>query len=267
MYSAADHCRSLLHCEPNQSCSYNPWLNLKSILKRQPQRAQVFNDPLLSLSNQAVGQGKKITELWKAVQKLYTAIKNKNVKEVSDVIGDECRCFCNFISASQPFHGKKQALEFFDHLMKILGDHASIKFSFTMHDGMAVGVTWRLEWKNNPVPLGTGFSYYVCQEYRGRVVIKNVNMLMDPLIPPWTPEAENCGDSDARNGQVWALNLRGARRLTVTFGWWVEATLLGQGHGKSRVDAKVGEGMLVAAQAVHIGLLDDCTTLFSRRGW
>lgn len=38
----------------------------------------------------------------------------------------------------------QQALEFFDHLMKILGDHASIRFSFTMHDGMAVGVTWRL---------------------------------------------------------------------------------------------------------------------------
>ncbi|KAL6332768.1 hypothetical protein AAG906_015030 [Vitis piasezkii] len=202
-------CRRPLSISPplrtKSSRSYNPWLNLKSILKRQPQRAQVFNDPLLPLSNQAVvqrglslrrkrlppvvscssestGPREEDNRALEAVQKLYTAIKNKNVKEVSDVIGDECRCFCNFISASQPFHGKKQALEFFDHLMKILGDHASIRFSFTMHDGMAVGVTWRLEWKNNPVPLGTGFSYYVCQEYRGRVVIKNVNMLMDPLI-------------------------------------------------------------------------------------
>lgn len=59
----------------------------------------------------------------------------------------------------------------------------------------------------------------------------------------------------------------GVGRLTITFWWWVEATLLGQGHGEPRVDAEVGKDMLVVAEAVQIGDLDDCATLFSRRGW
>jgi hypothetical protein len=40
------------------------------------------------------------------VLKLYSAIKNKSINELSDLIGDECRCICNFFSFFQPFQGK-----------------------------------------------------------------------------------------------------------------------------------------------------------------
>lgn len=43
----------------------------------------------------------------KAVLRLYRAIRQKNMDEVSDVIGDECRCISNFVYRFQPFHGKK----------------------------------------------------------------------------------------------------------------------------------------------------------------
>lgn len=42
-----------------------------------------------------------------AVLKLYKAMKNKNFEELSDIIGEECLCVCNFISSFQPFRGKE----------------------------------------------------------------------------------------------------------------------------------------------------------------
>lgn len=41
------------------------------------------------------------------VLKLYTAIKNQNIHELSDIIDDECQCVCNFFSSFQPLQGKK----------------------------------------------------------------------------------------------------------------------------------------------------------------
>lgn len=40
------------------------------------------------------------------VLKLYTAIKDRDLDVLSDVIGEECRCVCNFVSAFQPWEGK-----------------------------------------------------------------------------------------------------------------------------------------------------------------
>lgn len=41
------------------------------------------------------------------VLRLYTAIRNKSIGELSEIIGDECRCVSNFFSILQPFQGKK----------------------------------------------------------------------------------------------------------------------------------------------------------------
>lgn len=41
-----------------------------------------------------------------AVMKLYSAFKNKNMQELSEILADECRCVCNFFSFFQAFQGK-----------------------------------------------------------------------------------------------------------------------------------------------------------------
>lgn len=41
------------------------------------------------------------------VLKLYEAIKSKNLNEVSEIIAEECSCVSNFVSAFQPYLGKK----------------------------------------------------------------------------------------------------------------------------------------------------------------
>jgi hypothetical protein len=53
------------------------------------------------------GSGEEDNPAVETVLKLYTSIKNKNIRELSDIIGDECRCVCNFFSFFQPFQGKQ----------------------------------------------------------------------------------------------------------------------------------------------------------------
>ncbi|KAL4289635.1 hypothetical protein GQ457_14G011240 [Hibiscus cannabinus] len=116
------------------------------------------------------------------VLKLYSAIKNQNVRELSDIIDDECQCICNFFSYFQPLQGKKKVIEFFTSLMKYMGNHIEFVVEPTLNEGMVVGVHWRLEWNKANVPLGKGISFYTCHVYHGKVLIRNVEMFMEPLL-------------------------------------------------------------------------------------
>ncbi|KAK9935903.1 hypothetical protein M0R45_012776 [Rubus argutus] len=116
------------------------------------------------------------------VLKLYSAIKNKNVRELSEIIGDECQCVCNLSPIIQPLRGKKQVLDFFLSLIRLLGKDIEFIIRPTMHDGMNVGVQWSLEWNKKHVPLGKGFSFHISQHYKGKVIIKHVEMFMEPLL-------------------------------------------------------------------------------------
>lgn len=49
-------------------------------------------------------EGQKAME---TVQKLYNALKKKDLIELSDIIGEECRCISNFASSLQTFYGKE----------------------------------------------------------------------------------------------------------------------------------------------------------------
>ncbi|CAL5183986.1 unnamed protein product [Lathyrus oleraceus] len=117
-----------------------------------------------------------------AVMKLYSAFKNKNMQELSEILADECRCVCNFFSFFQAFQGKTQVLEFFSNMIRLFGDNIQIVVKPTLHDGMNVGVHWKFEWNTIHVPLGKGFSFHICQTYRGKAVIKNIEMFMEPLL-------------------------------------------------------------------------------------
>ncbi|XP_059664020.1 uncharacterized protein LOC132309722 [Cornus florida] len=189
--------------------SYKPFFNLKKSnhdehLPQTPYTFSVPHSPLsfpsliqsnfysghagLSLvtfgtNNQNSRSGEEDQRAVEAVLKLYAAIKNRNIGELSALIGEECRCICNFISAFQPFQGKNQVLYFFSSLMKYLGNNIEFVIKPVMDDGgMGVGVSWRLECTNTRVPLAKGFSFYMCHVYQGRVLIRNVEMFMEPLL-------------------------------------------------------------------------------------
>ncbi|KAK9031438.1 hypothetical protein V6N11_032816 [Hibiscus sabdariffa] len=132
-------------------------------------------------SNSGSGEEDSVGAL-ETVLKLYSAIKNKDVCGLSDIIDDECQCICNFFSYFQPLQGKKQVIEFFTSLINNLGNHIEFIVEPTLHEGMVVGIHWRLEWNKAHVPLGKGFSFYTCHVYHGKVMIRNVEMFMEPLL-------------------------------------------------------------------------------------
>ncbi|XP_065630297.1 uncharacterized protein LOC136067863 [Quercus suber] len=116
------------------------------------------------------------------VNKFYAAIKNKNINQLSDIIGDECRCICNFSSFFQSYERKMQVLDFLSNLIKSFGNNFEFIVKPTLHDGMHVGVSWRIECKNIRVPLGKGFSFHIMQYYQGKLYLRNVEMFMEPLL-------------------------------------------------------------------------------------
>ncbi|CAA2984280.1 uncharacterized protein LOC111402797 [Olea europaea subsp. europaea] len=117
------------------------------------------------------------------VLKLFEAIKNRNLNEMSDMIAEECLFISNFISAFQPLHGKEQILAFFSYFMNKIGKNIVFTVQPTLDDGMVVGVSWRLAWDKVPlIPLGKGYSIYMCHVYQGKVMIKNMDMFMEPVL-------------------------------------------------------------------------------------
>ncbi|KDP26954.1 hypothetical protein JCGZ_22251 [Jatropha curcas] len=136
----------------------------------------------LSNAKRSVSGNDEEKQALETVLKLYSAIKNQNIHQVSNIIADECRCVCNFFSFFQSFHGKQQVLDFFKYVIRIFGDNIEFVVKPTVHDGMNVGVSWRLQWSKTHMPLGKGFSFYILQVYQGKVVIRNMEMFMEPLL-------------------------------------------------------------------------------------
>ncbi|XP_019174325.1 PREDICTED: uncharacterized protein LOC109169876 isoform X2 [Ipomoea nil] len=110
--------------------------------------------------NDSEGSERDEERAMETVLRLYRAIRQKNMDEVSDLIGEECRCISNFVYRFQAFHGKKPSL----------------------HDGMDVSISWKLECTKTHAPLGKGFSFIMCHLYQGKVTIRNVEMFMEPLL-------------------------------------------------------------------------------------
>ncbi|KAK9051782.1 hypothetical protein SSX86_028410 [Deinandra increscens subsp. villosa] len=134
--------------------------------------------PLISASSGLNGGDNRAME---TVLRLYEAIKNKNISEVSEIIGHDCLCVCNFVSIFKTFSGKKQVMEFFSSLMGTLGNNFEFIVQPTMYDGMTVGISWKLECCKTHKPVGSGFSFHMCHIYQGKVLIRNVEMFLEPF--------------------------------------------------------------------------------------
>lgn len=78
--------------------SHKPW-----ILRR---KKNLLLKPLTATNSSSSGKEEDHQAL-EAVLKLYAAIQNKNLRELSDILGDECRCVCNFIPFCRAFQGKE----------------------------------------------------------------------------------------------------------------------------------------------------------------
>lgn len=89
--------------QPHQPSSAVPFLGI-SFRNRSPPLPQ---QPHLFCGGPDFRSGEDDPRAVEAVLELYKAVKNKNFEELSDIIGEECLCVCNFISSFQPFRGKE----------------------------------------------------------------------------------------------------------------------------------------------------------------
>ncbi|KAL2483924.1 uncharacterized protein Fot_45368 [Forsythia ovata] len=179
---------------------YNPCPDMELNLKNIPQTAQMNSHEIYSYRSCFKGictrtglkrvacNGKESgppahdQRAMDTVLKLFEAIKNRNLSEMSDTIAEECLLISNFVSSFQPLHGKKQILDFFSCFMNKLGKNIEFVVQPTLDDGMIIGVSWKLEWNKVPIPLGKGFSIYMCHVYQGKVMIKNMEMFIEPVL-------------------------------------------------------------------------------------
>ncbi|KAK8664919.1 hypothetical protein V6N13_084688 [Hibiscus sabdariffa] len=137
-------------------------------------------------SNSGSGEEDSVGAL-ETVLKLYSAIKNKDVCGLSDIIDDECQCICNFFSYFQPLQGKKQVIEFFTSLINNLGNHIEFIVEPTLHEGMVVGIHWRL-----------GLPFFINIEFNDPSERRDVH----GTTPSYgTVQAKNNRISDDRYGQ------------------------------------------------------------------
>ncbi|XP_077229935.1 uncharacterized protein LOC143862752 isoform X2 [Tasmannia lanceolata] len=75
-----------------------------------------------------------------------------------------------------------QVLAFFASLMGIMGKRVEFVIQPTPDGGMNVGVHWRFEIDNTAVPFGKGYSIYTCHIYDGRMIIRDVHTIIEPLV-------------------------------------------------------------------------------------
>lgn len=87
--------------------SLNPVIQFQTISPSPPRHRGLSFVPFDAKNSSSGSEEDDHRAALETVLKLYSAIKNQNLRELSDIIGDECRCVCNFFSFFQSFQGKK----------------------------------------------------------------------------------------------------------------------------------------------------------------
>ncbi|PRQ28288.1 putative NTF2-like domain-containing protein [Rosa chinensis] len=162
--------------------NFHPPFSGQPLIQRR--HRELLMEPIFCAKNSpegAGGQDQQDPRTLEKLLKLYEAMKNKDVLELSEVIADEPVCAGNLSSIIQPLRGKKKVVDFFLNLIRHLGTEIDFFVKPTLHDGMKVGVEWALGWSKTHTPFGKGFSYHISHHYKGKVVIKNAEMFTEPL--------------------------------------------------------------------------------------
>ncbi|KAI4367826.1 hypothetical protein MLD38_016452 [Melastoma candidum] len=111
-----------------------------------------------------------------------SALEGKSIAQLSDIIGDECHCVCSFFPFFRTFHRKEQLVAFFSFLRRTFGSNIELTVRPTLHEGLSIGVAWKLEWNKKHMPFGRGIILHLCQLYQGRITIRNAEMLLEPFL-------------------------------------------------------------------------------------
>ncbi|XVF52955.1 hypothetical protein PTKIN_Ptkin05aG0059500 [Pterospermum kingtungense] len=117
------------------------------------------------------------------IKHFYTCINEKNLNQLGGYISQDC--YIEDCSFYNPFNGKKEVMNFFDLLMRSMGQNVKFIIEHVCEgDNFTAGVNWHLEWKQTQVPFTRGCSFYECSEEGEKLVIKKALIVIESPMKP-----------------------------------------------------------------------------------
>ncbi|CAO2207194.1 unnamed protein product [Urochloa humidicola] len=113
--------------------------------------------------------------------KLNSAIQNRSVRELLELIGDECLYFLGNLRSIDVSQLGKDMLLLLHALM--VQHHVSFVLKPSPDEaGFDLGVKWSLEWKGQKLPWDLDCNVSTTHVYRGLLLISQVNKTCVPLL-------------------------------------------------------------------------------------
>ncbi|KAF8654543.1 hypothetical protein HU200_061735 [Digitaria exilis] len=113
--------------------------------------------------------------------KLNSAIQNRSVRELLELIGDECLYFLGNLPSIDVSQLGKDTFLLLHALM--VRHHVSFVVKPTPDEaGFDLGVKWSLEWKGQKLPWDLDCNVSTTHVYRGLLLISQVNKTCVPLL-------------------------------------------------------------------------------------
>ncbi|KAG2584841.1 uncharacterized protein LOC120712745 [Panicum virgatum] len=113
--------------------------------------------------------------------KLKSAIQNRSVKELLELVGDECLYFLGNLRSIDVSQLGKDVFLLLHALM--VRHHVSLVLKPSPDEaGFDLGVKWSLEWKGKKLPWDLDCNVSTTHVYRGLLLISQVNKTCVPLL-------------------------------------------------------------------------------------
>ncbi|KAB1215356.1 hypothetical protein CJ030_MR4G025274 [Morella rubra] len=117
------------------------------------------------------------------INKFYTCINEKNLKQLREIISEEC--YIEDCSFPQPLQGKKEVMQFLEQLTASMGQNVKFCIGHVCEgDDFTAGVKWHLEWKKSQIPFTKGCSFFECSRMGERMIIRNAQVVIESPIKP-----------------------------------------------------------------------------------
>uniref|UniRef100_A0ACD5ZSS8 Uncharacterized protein n=1 Tax=Avena sativa TaxID=4498 RepID=A0ACD5ZSS8_AVESA len=114
------------------------------------------------------------------IVKLNSAIQNRSVKELMELIAEECQYFFSHLPPVSVSQMSKNMFLLLHELM--LRHHVSFVLKPAENGGFDLGVKWSLEWKGQKLPWDVDCTVSTTHAYTGLLLISQVNKACAPLL-------------------------------------------------------------------------------------
>uniref|UniRef100_A0A453RJ20 Uncharacterized protein n=2 Tax=Aegilops tauschii TaxID=37682 RepID=A0A453RJ20_AEGTS len=114
------------------------------------------------------------------IVKLNSAIQNRSVRELLELIADECQYFLRNLPTVNVSEMSKSVFMFLHEMM--LRHQVSFVLKPAENGAFDLGVKWSLEWKGQKLPWDVDCTVSTTHVYTGLLLVSQVNKACGPLL-------------------------------------------------------------------------------------